>query len=143
MKRTAIALVVAAGISSACLAQDLKATQRFTDTQIAFDPGGTYSNYTLTITGPNGIHASAASKTSTPSIDLRQVGPLDDGTYNYHLIASTNEKVPVRNRLDNGRGGGPDDSVFKTVSLDGVFHVKGGTIVKFDPNAREEVRRQK
>lgn len=145
MKRTAIGLVAvtAAGISSACLADDLKATQKFTETQIGFELGATYSNYTLTIAGPNGIHASAASKTSAPSIDLRQIGPLDDGTYNYQLIASTNEKAPVRNRLDNGRGGGPDDSTFKSVSLNGVFQVKGGAIVKFDPNAREEVKRQK
>jgi hypothetical protein len=145
MKRTAIALlaVMAAGVSSTCLAQDLKATQKFTDTQIGFDLGYTYSNYTLSITGPNGIQARAASKTSAPSIDLRQVGPLDDGTYNYQLTASTTEKVPVRNRLDNGRGGGPDDSTFRTVSSHGVFQVKGGTIVKFDPNAREDVKRQK
>ena len=163
MKRTAIALVavMAAGISSACLAQDLKATQKFTDTQIGFDPGGTYSNYTLTITGPNGIQASAASKTSAPSIDLRlstsssQLNVLIEAAKQNLLIvdeqlagttdkfASTTEKVPVRNRLDNGRGGGPDDSTFKSVSLDGVFHVKGGTVVKFDPSAREEVKRQK
>ena len=35
-----------------CLAEDLKATQAFTDSEIRFEPGGKYSNYTLTVTGP-------------------------------------------------------------------------------------------
>ena len=99
---------LALGISSAGWAQDLKATQKLTDTQIGFDPGGTYSNYTLTVTGPNGFHASASSKSDVPAIDLRQIGTFDDGTYHYQLTASTDEKVPIRNALDNGRKGGPD-----------------------------------
>ncbi len=107
MKSTILGVVacVALGISSAGWAQDLKATQKLTDTQIGFDPGGTYSNYTLTVTGPNGFHASASSKSDVPTIDLRRIGAFDDGTYRYHLTASTDEKVPVRSTLDDGRGG--------------------------------------
>lgn len=144
MKSAALGLAawLAVGVSSACWAQDLKATQRFSETQIGFDPGASYGNYTLTVSGPNGFHASAASKTGTPSIDLRRVGTFDDGTYNYHLTASTDEKVPLRTVLDNGRGGGPTDAMLKSVSMSGVFQVKGGTIVKFDP-AAQEPKRQK
>ncbi len=83
MQMTALGLAacLAAGLTGACWAQDLKATQRLSDTQIGFDPGGSYGNYTLTIVGPNGFHASAASKTGTPAIDLRRFGKYDDGAY--------------------------------------------------------------
>jgi hypothetical protein len=137
-----LAACLAVGISGVCWAQDLKATQRLSETQIGFDPGGSYGNYTLSITGPNGFHASTSSKVGTPSIDLRRIGAFDDGIYNYQLTASTDEKIPVRNALDNGRSG-PTDSMLKGVAMSGHFEVKGGTIVKYDPAAREEVKRQK
>jgi len=48
---------------------------------------------------------------------------MDDGTYNYHLIASADEKVPVRSALDNGRA---DRTAFvlKSVATGGQFQVK-------------------
>jgi hypothetical protein len=144
MHKTALGLAacLAAGLTGACWAQDLKATQRLSDTQLGFDLSGSYNNYTLTVAGPNGFTASASSKTGTPTIDLRRFGAYDDGTYNYQLTASTDEKVPVRTALDNGRDKEPD-STLKGVSLSGVFHVKDRAIVKFDPAAREPAARQK
>jgi len=138
---------LAVGISSAGWAQDLKATQRLSDTRIGFDLGGKYSNYTLTITGPNGFHTSASSKSEPPSIDLRSAGTLDDGSYRYQLTAGTEEKVTLRSTLDNGRRGGPDAAVrgvsaVKSVATSGVFHVKGGTIMKFDPAEREPTNKR-
>jgi hypothetical protein len=145
MKSAALGLAaaLAVSVSTPGWAQDLKATQKFTETQIGFDPGGTYGNYTLTVTGPNGVHAIVSSKTAAPSVDLRQLGPLQDGAYNYHLTASSDEKVPVRSKLDDGRGPGAPDAVLRSVSTSGRFDVKGGAIVKHDPAAREEQRRQK
>jgi hypothetical protein len=145
MQTTALGLAacLAAGLTGACWAEDLKATQRLSDTQIGFDPSGSYGNYILTVTGPNGFHASASSKTGTPSIDLRRVGKYDDGVYNYQLTASTDEKIPVRTALDNGRGGAVADSMLRSVAMSGHFEVKGGTIVKHDPAATEPSQRQK
>jgi len=144
MQTTALGLAacLAAGLTGPCWAQDLKATQRLSDTQLGFDLSGNYGNYTLSVTGPNGFHATASSKTGTPTIDLRRFGAYDDGTYTYQLTASTDEKVPVRTALNNGRDK-ELDSMLKGVSLSGVFHVKDRTIVKFDPAAREPVARQK
>lgn len=136
-----LAACLAAGASGAW-AQDLKATPKLAETQIGFEPGATYGNYTLTVAGPNGFHAIASSRTGAPSIDLRRAGAFDDGMYSYNLTASSDEKVPVRTALDNGRGGSPADAALKAVSMSGVFHVKGGTIVKFDP-AAPETKRQK
>jgi hypothetical protein len=137
-----LAAIIAAGSAAACLAQDMKATQRFTDTQIGFDAGG-YSNFTLTVTGPNGFHASVTSKSAVPSIDLRRAGAVDDGIYNYQLTASTDQKVPVRTALDNGRSGGPTTTALAGVSTSGQIQLKDGMIVKFDPAAREDGNRQK
>ena len=145
MKSSAFGLAacIAMGLSGTCNAQELKAVQKFTDTQIGFDITGPYSNLTLTVSGPGGIHASASSRSGSPLIDLGKLGKIDDGEYHYHLTAATGEKVPVRTGLDDGRDGGPTTSMLKSVSTDGHFQVRGGAIVKLDPNAREETRRQK
>jgi hypothetical protein len=142
-KALCLAACLAVGISGTCWAQDLKAQQKFTDTEIGFEIGGPYSNLTLTVSGPNGLHASATSRTGSPLIDLRKLGTIDDGEYIYQLVAATDEKIPVRTALDNGRDGGPTTSMFKSVSTSGQFQVKGGSIVKVDPSAREETKRQK
>ena len=138
-----LAACFAVGISSTCWAQGLNAVQKFTDTEIGFDITGPYSNLTLSISGPNGLHASATSRTGSPLIDLRKLGTIDDGEYVYQLIAATDEKIPVRTGLDNGRDGGPTTSMLKSASTSGQFQVKGGTIVKADPSVREDAKRQK
>lgn len=142
-KSFCLAAFFAAAISSTCWAQGLNATQKFTDSEVVFDITGPYSNLTLTVSGPNGLHASAHHRTGSPVIDLRKLGALDDGDYLYQLTAATDEKIPVRTALDNGRDGGPTTSMLKSVSTSGQFQVKGGVIVKNDPAAREEIRRQK
>ena len=136
-----LAACFAVSISSTCWAQGLKATQKFTDSEVVFDITGPYSNLTLTISGPNGLHASAHHRTGSPVIDLRKLGAIDDGEYLYQLTAATDEKVPVRTALDNGRDGGPTTSTLRSVAASGHFQVKGGSIVKHDP--AEEPKRQK
>ena len=106
-KAFCLAAFFAVGISSTCWAQGLNATQKFTDSEVVFDITGPYSNLTLTVSGPNGLHASAHHRTGSPVIDLRKLGTIDDGDYLYQLTAATDEKIPVRTALDNGRDGGP------------------------------------
>jgi hypothetical protein len=137
-----LAACLAVGVSSTCWAQGLNATQKFTDTEVVFELTGPYSNLTLTVSGPNGLNASAHHRTGSPSIDLRKLGTIDDGDYLYQLTAATDEKIPVRTALDNGRDQGPTTSMLKSVSTSGHFQVKGGSIVKADPSV-EPVKRQK
>jgi hypothetical protein len=73
-------------------------------------------------------------------VDLKRLSAIDDGIYRYNLTASTDDKVPERSGLDNGRGTRAD-AMLRSVSASGVFQVKDGTIVKFDPSAREPSRR--
>jgi hypothetical protein len=141
-KAFCLAAFFAVGISSTCWAQGLNATQKFTDSEVVFDITGPYSNLTLTVSGPNGLHASAHHRTGSPIIDLRKLGTVDDGDYLYQLTAATDEKIPVRTALDNGRDGGPTTSILKSVSTSGQFQVKGGAIVKVDPSARETQRQK-
>jgi hypothetical protein len=133
MKPTAFALAagLAAGLSAAALADDLKAQAKFTDTGLAFDLQGDYSNLTLTIAGPHRFHASASTRSGSPEIDLRRLGALEDGTYSYHLTGATPEAEKVRTKLDNGRSTGAEPR--RSARLSGTFHVKGGTIVKQVP----------
>ena len=124
-----LAACLAVGMCSAAWAQELKATPKNSDTALGFNVGSGYSNFTLTVTGPNGFQASATSKDSPPSIDLRQAGARQDGAYTYRLTASTGV-------IDNGRSGAV--SFLKAVSLSGQIHLKDGAIEKVDPNAREQ-----
>jgi hypothetical protein len=139
---SSVAAILAVCISSPGWAQEMKPTKKFSETQIAIDPGAAFSNYTLTVTGPNGFHASASSRSEVPSIDLRRIGAFDDGTYHYQLTVSTSERVPVRDTLDNGRGGKRPETMAGSVSTSGVFQVKGGSIVKSDPGEREQTNKR-
>ena len=141
MKSAALgATLLFTGLAGPCLADDLKADARFGATEISFELKGTYSNLTLSVAGPNGLHTSAASKSGTPTVDLKRLSAIDDGIYHYNLSGSTDEKVPERSGLDNGRSQ-RHDALLKSVSTSGVFEVKGGTIVKLDPAAREPSKR--
>jgi len=144
MKTSAIGLAagLALALSSACLADDLKAEQKFTETGVGFDLQGSYSNATLTIAGPHDFHASAFAKTGAPSIDLRRFGAVEDGTYTYQLTAATDEKVKVRTRLDDGRDPRTMTEPLKSVATSGTFHVKDGMIVKQDVTAQPGRRDQ-
>jgi hypothetical protein len=130
--KSAVALLAAglvAGLASSAVGNDLAAEQRFTETGVAFDLKRQYGNVTLTLAGPNGFYTSASTMSGSPEIDLRRFGPVDDGTYTYHLTASTDEKVKVRTRLDDGRdtrGAEP----LRSVATSGTFQVKDGVIVK-------------
>ncbi|MGB9365360.1 MAG: hypothetical protein WCE79_05025 [Xanthobacteraceae bacterium] len=143
MKSTALGLaaLIAASLPHACLANDLPATEQFSGTTVEFKLDKLFGVVTLTVAGPNGFNASASARSTSPAIDLRRVGPFDDGTYHYQLTASTDEKVPVRTTLDNGRSGGPTDAKLKDVSRSGQFLVKGGTIVK--PSTAQPARLDK
>ena len=138
-----LAACFAVGLSGPCLADDLKATEKFSESTVAFDLQGSYSNVTLSVSGPNRFHASASAKTGTPSIDLRRAGAPADGQYTYQLTAATDEKTQARSALDNGRGPGAQAAPLKSVTASGSFHVQNGAIVKRDPNAREPQQKRK
>jgi hypothetical protein len=132
-----LAALLAASIPNACLAADLPAAEQFSGSTVTFKIEPRFGTLTLTVAGPNGYYASATARTASPIIDLSSAGAFDDGTYNYHLSASTDEKVPLRTALDNGRDGGAASSVLRSMSKSGVFQVEKGVIKPVDENAKE------
>ena len=126
-----LAASLMAGLSGACLAEDLKAEAKFTDTGLAFEARGDYSNLTLSVAGPHRFHASASARSGGIEMDLRRFGQLEDGTYTYHLTGATRETEKVRTPLDKGRAAGAEPR--KGARLSGTFHVKDGVIVKQVP----------
>jgi hypothetical protein len=128
-----LAAFLAAGAPLACLADDLSATEQFSETTVEFKLDKLFGVVTLTVAGPNGFNASASARSTSPSIDLRRVGEFDDGQYTYHLTASTDERVKLRTPLDDGRDQKPTEQL-KGVSKSGVFNVARGQIVMVRPN---------
>jgi hypothetical protein len=148
------AACLAAALTNSAWAQEFKPTQKHSDTALSFEGGTGLSNYTLSVAGPNGLSASVSSRTAVPSLDLGQFGKLEDGLYNYEITAMTGERVPVKTHLydhtatngakalakghlDNGRDRPAADSMSRSISKSGVFHVKDGKIEKVDLAARE------
>lgn len=135
MKPAALGLAacLAFGLSSACPADDLSASEQFAGTTVGFElKGGPFTNVTLTISGPNDFHASASSRRGAPSINLRSFGAVEDGSYTYQLTAATNEKLKTRTKLDDGRDPRTTVEPLKGVATSGTFNVRGGEIVKRD-----------
>ena len=119
------------GLSSASLADDLKAEPKFEGTTVAFNVPSNVANLMLSVSGPNDFHARATARGGSPAINLRDSGTVEDGAYSYQLTAGTEERVKSRSGLDNGRGNA--ESGFKTVSTSGTFHVRNGAIVPVRP----------
>jgi len=138
-----LAACLAVAMSCACAAQEFKPTEKHTDSGLGFEAGSGYSNFTLTVTGPRGFHATANSKDSAPSIDLREAGAREDGVYTYQLTASTSERIPVRTALDNGRSGAANQTMLKGVAASGQVYLKDGKLQKFAATAEHEGEKSK
>jgi hypothetical protein len=143
MKASACGLIATLALtwSGACLADDLKAEQKFSDTTVGFDLAGQYSNLTLTIAGPNDFHASAFSNSGAPTIDLSRFGAVEDGTYTYQLTAATPERMKSRTRLDDGREAHAARESQKGVAMSGAFRVKDGAIIKLEAKKASNSKR--
>ena len=138
MKPTAIGLAasLAIGLSTACWAEDMVASQQSSGTKIAFLLKDNFSSATMTISGPNGFFAHAFAKNGAIAVDLRRFGAIDDGTFTYQVTAAANDKIRIRTPLDNGR-----DRIVterpRSASMSGTFSVVRGEIVATDATKTE------
>jgi hypothetical protein len=102
-----IAVSLAAGLGAAAAAQvRLQGEVRLTPERIGFDVQGRYTNYTLTIGGPEGYLARAEGSRTPPTVRLADHGDVPDGVYSYQLTAATDQIDPAARRVDqrvNGR----------------------------------------
>ena len=128
-----VAIVLA--ISSPAYGQvDIDGMVRLTADRIGFDIEGRYTNYTLTVAGPQGYQARAEGRRSPPTLRLSDHGETPDGVYTYSLTAATNRVALQARRADHavtGRqpgAGGPRIGA----SMSGHFRVVGGRIRVFE-----------
>ena len=133
-----LATVLALGLSNPSLADDLAAAEQFADQSVGFLLKAAFANATLSVTGPNGFHASSYSKAGAVAIDLSKFGPLPDGTYNYEVTASSRELITVKAPVDNNGRERAREEQAVPVSMSGTFQVKDGTIVK--PSSGKQTR---
>jgi hypothetical protein len=138
-----LAAILAAGAAGACLAQDLNATPKFTETTLGFDVRGQYTNFTFSVTGPFGFSAQEFSRSSAPGFDVRKFSDLPDGVYIYQLSAATDQKVRTFTPSDNnGREGAPPAAILKPAALTGSFLLSKGVITTREASEPRPVRKQ-
>jgi hypothetical protein len=135
-----LATCAAIAISSACLADDMVAAEKFSGTNLGFQLQNSLSNATLAVSGPDDFHASASSKTGAIALDLAKLGPVEDGVYHYQITAATPDLAKVRTSLNNGRDRAAEMKQRKSVAMSGTFQVKDGKIVAPVPAAKDSRR---
>lgn len=132
----AVIAIAALGLLAAApaSAETLRASEQFTATRLAFSVEGSYTNYTLSVSGPQGYYAQAHGARSVPTLRLADYGEVPDGQYSYLLTAATDryqEQVSQASRLDNGR----DQATTRPrvgVAMSGSFQVRDGRILEFE-----------
>jgi len=123
-----LAVLFSIGLANPGLADDLRKTEHFAGTHVAFEFAAPYYNVTLTVIGPNDFQAKVHSSAGVPAIDLQAFGSVADGRYTYQMTASSGVTRKAPTILYNGRH--VEDAVrLQSVSTSGTFVVTGGTIV--------------
>ncbi len=126
-----IAAVTLLGISTAGLSY--AADPLISTSQVSAQMSAGTSNMTLSVSGPNGYHTEAFSKSSNPSVSMAEGGTLADGQYTWETRAASNQMVKVNNNgLDNGRGANERAYMNVPVIESGTFRVLNGAIVSSD-----------
>ncbi|MAQ86208.1 MAG: hypothetical protein CMH12_23930 [Maritimibacter sp.] len=129
-------LVLAVSLSSAAFAApDIEA--RVQSTSISFAGGQNFSNAVLTVTGPDGYTREESATRGMPIFRLQTAGRLVDGYYQFALTAATDEVIPLRNKMNNGRGPEARTTEYRAFNMSGAFRVQQGLIVPIDETAGE------
>ncbi len=132
MKSVLFGLALCAGLfaTGALAAQEV--TERIEGGALSFVGGQNFTNGILRITGPNDFEAEVTAIRGLPVFRAVNSGRLVDGFYQYFVSAATDEKVEIKNPIDNGRGTAARNYLLKPFSAQGGFQVKNGTIVAVD-----------
>ena len=93
-------------------------------------------NIIVNVSGPRGF--AKRQYFDKGAINLND-GELDDGVYNYEIVARTNNKTMLRkDRPDNGRGDKERDYVYESVTQSGHFRIANGKVVINDTDLIED-----
>ncbi|MDJ0826859.1 MAG: hypothetical protein QNJ16_15280 [Rhodobacter sp.] len=125
-----IACAAAFGLAGTAVAAEVEA--RIQSGSLSFSGGNNYTNAQLMITGPQGYEAEQTASRGLPIFRVQGAGRMVDGLYQYSLVAATDEKVPLKNALNNGRGPDARQHAFKPFSMYGAFRVEKGVLMPAD-----------
>lgn len=112
----------------------LEARVRLVGERVAFDVDGRYTNYMLTISGPEGYLASAEGARSAPTVRLADHGAVVDGRYQFQLTAATDRIDPSARQVDQSANGREPGAGLPRIgaALSGSFVVEDGRIKTFE-----------
>lgn len=129
------ALTLALGAASSSFSDEaMRGDVRLTSDRIGFDLQERYSNYTLTVTGPNGYSARAEAARTAPTLRLADYGDVPDGIFTFSLTAATDRIDPSVRAVDqrvNGREPGVRAPRLGA-QMSGQFRVEDGRIQVFE-----------
>lgn len=128
MRTIIFAAAAVFAVASSAFAETPKPVQQNNSNAVWFENWQGLSNATWTIAMPDGEIIQIFTKQGTPVFQLEGSEVLD-GIYRYELTAATEEKVKIKNQVNNGRGDAARDFAFKPFAMSGAFHVQRGVIV--------------
>ena len=135
--RLSVAVAMTISAHSAIASEELDAKVTLKGSEVHVKLRGGYSNATLSVSGPNGFHASRFSETGSPSIDLIRSGGTAEGLYKYEVTAASSKTKTNAKPMDNGRGGVDDATETVAASTSGSFFANGGIIADRASQAEE------
>jgi len=124
-----LALVASLAMAGAAAAE---VEERIQNGALSFSGGNGFTNAVLTITGPGEFETEETASRGLPVFRAQNSGRLLDGLYQYSLVAATDEKLVIKNKIDNGRGAAARDFTYKPFAKYGAFLVSKGTIMPAD-----------
>lgn len=142
---SAVAVTCAFAIGSAAMAvqqtsRSYPISEEFSGTRLAFTADSALSNFTLTVSGPEGYRGEVYSERVAPSFRLADHGSVPDGMYHWEITAATPERARMASSMPVGADGreGVSGPGFIGTSHSGSFHVVNGRILELDPLAEEQ-----
>lgn len=128
MKPFLFSLTLSAGLALGSVVGAQEVEERIQSGVLSFSGGNSFTNAVLMITGPNEYEREETASRGLPVFRAKNSGRLVDGFYQYTLTAATDEKVEIKNPVDNGRGELARNYTLKPFAKSGAFVVKDGTI---------------
>lgn len=132
MKPLLFSLTFAAGLVAGLAVSAAEVEARIENGALSFTGGQNLTNAVLMITGPGEFEKEETASRGLPVFRAQNSGRLADGLYQYSLTAATDEKIKIKNPMDNGRGSAARDYLLKPYSMQGSFLVSKGTILPAD-----------
>ena len=114
--------------------------EQLVGTRILFNADPSLSNFTLSVTGPNGYHGSVSSARVAPSFRLADHGEVLDGIYQFEISAATPERrrnATPQQAAYNGRDPRAGSTAYLGYTYSGAFRVVNGRIMEFDQAEQE------